>query len=53
MLTAVELIAKHLDVVISVDTSSPEIMAESASIGAGLLNDVRALAALALLKRRV
>ncbi|MAV73605.1 MAG: dihydropteroate synthase [Cellvibrionales bacterium TMED21] len=42
VLTAVELITNHLDVVISVDTSSPEIMAESASIGAGLLNDVRA-----------
>ena len=42
VLTAVELIASRLDVVISVDTSSPEIMAESASIGAGLLNDVRA-----------
>ena len=42
VLTAVELIANRLDVVISVDTSSPEIMAESASIGAGLLNDVRA-----------
>ena len=42
VLTAVELIAKRLDVVISVDTSSPEVMAESGSIGAGLLNDVRA-----------
>jgi dihydropteroate synthase len=42
VLTAVELITNRLDVVISVDTSSPEIMAESASIGAGLLNDVRA-----------
>lgn len=39
----VERIAVELDVVISVDTSSPEIMSEAARAGAGMLNDVRAL----------
>jgi dihydropteroate synthase len=36
-------IAAELSVVISVDTSSPELMREAAGAGAGLLNDVRAL----------
>lgn len=39
----VERIAQELDVVISVDTSTPEVMRESARAGAGLINDVRAL----------
>ncbi|MCV6615363.1 MAG: dihydropteroate synthase [Cellvibrionaceae bacterium] len=39
----VERISQNLDVVISVDSSSPEVMAAAASAGAGLLNDVRAL----------
>ncbi|WP_297790792.1 dihydropteroate synthase [uncultured Marinobacter sp.] len=39
----VEAIARELDVVISVDTSAPEVMAEAAKLGAGLINDVRAL----------
>ena len=39
----VELIAAELDTVISVDTSSPGVMREAASAGAGLINDVRAL----------
>ncbi len=39
----VEAIAKELDVVVSVDTSAPEVMAETARLGAGLINDVRAL----------
>ncbi|MFD1215604.1 dihydropteroate synthase [Microbulbifer celer] len=39
----VEAIAQRLDVVISVDTSTPAVMRESASAGAGLINDVRAL----------
>jgi len=38
----VERIAQSLDVVISVDTSRPEVMAESIRLGAGLINDVRA-----------
>ncbi len=39
----VELAARELDAVISVDTSAPEVMAETAKLGAGLINDVRAL----------
>ena len=39
----VEAAARELDVVISVDTSAPEVMAETAKLGAGLINDVRAL----------
>lgn len=39
----VEAVARELDVVISVDTSAPEVMAETARLGAGLINDVRAL----------
>lgn len=38
----VEAISKSLDVVISVDTSRPEVMSETISLGAGLVNDVRA-----------
>ncbi len=39
----VELIARECDVVVSVDTSTPEVITESARLGAGLINDVRAL----------
>ncbi|MEE5130465.1 dihydropteroate synthase [Pseudomonas alliivorans] len=39
----VELIARELDVIISVDTSTPEVIVESARLGAGLINDVRSL----------
>lgn len=39
----VEAISRQLDVVISVDTSSPEVIREAAGLGAGLINDVRAL----------
>lgn len=44
LLPVVERIAAELDVVISVDTSTPEVMREAAARGAGLINDVRALA---------
>jgi len=40
----VEAISKHVDVCISVDTSTPQVMLESAKVGAHMLNDVRALA---------
>jgi len=43
VLPVVERIASELDVVISVDTSSPKVMTEAAALGAGLINDVRAL----------
>ncbi|PUA45196.1 dihydropteroate synthase [Pseudomonas protegens] len=39
----VERINRELDVVISVDTSTPAVMRETARQGAGLINDVRAL----------
>ncbi|MDF2641492.1 MAG: folP [Pseudomonas sp.] len=39
----VEVIARELDVIISVDTSTPEVMSETARLGAGLINDVRSL----------
>ncbi|WP_248769547.1 dihydropteroate synthase [Pseudomonas sp. MWU12-2345] len=39
----VERIHRELDVIISVDTSTPQVMLESARLGAGLINDVRSL----------
>ena len=39
--TAVEALAQHCDTIISVDSSTPSVMRESARCGAGLLNDVR------------
>jgi dihydropteroate synthase len=39
----VEAINRELDVVISVDTSTPAVMRETARLGAGLINDVRSL----------
>ena len=39
--TAVEALDQHYDTIISVDTSTPSVMSESAKCGAGLLNDVR------------
>jgi dihydropteroate synthase len=43
LLPVVEAIAAELDVVISMDTSTPEVMTEGAARGAGLINDIRAL----------
>lgn len=43
VLPLVARIAAELPVVISVDTSAPELMREAAIAGAGMLNDVRAL----------
>ncbi len=43
VLPVVEAITQALDVVVSVDTSSAEVMTAAASLGAGLINDVRAL----------
>ncbi|RBO84819.1 dihydropteroate synthase [Marinomonas aquiplantarum] len=39
----VEAIKSRFDVIVSVDTSTPEVMLQSAKLGAGLINDVRAL----------
>ena len=41
VVTAVVALAQHCDTSISVDTSTPSVMTESARCGAGLLNDVR------------
>ena len=41
VVTAVEALARHFDTIISVDSSTPSVMRESARHGAGLLNDVR------------
>ncbi len=43
VLPVVERLARELPVPISVDTSKPEVMRETALAGAGLINDVRAL----------
>lgn len=42
VLPIVEAISRRFDTIISVDTSSSRVMREAASLGAGLLNDVRA-----------
>ncbi len=43
LLPVVEAVARGTDLVISVDTSSPEAMTAAAALGAGVINDVRAL----------
>lgn len=43
VLPVVEAIRKRFDVVVSVDTSTPNLMAAAATAGAGMINDVRAL----------
>lgn len=39
----VEAIAQETELIISVDTSTPEVMREAARLGAGMINDVRSL----------
>lgn len=43
VLPVVEALASRIDAVISVDTSTPALMQAAVDVGAGLLNDVRAL----------
>ncbi|WP_444924253.1 dihydropteroate synthase [Microbulbifer sp. DLAB2-AF] len=43
VLPVVDAICTRLDVVVSVDTSTPTVIREAAKVGAGLINDVRAL----------
>ena len=43
VLPALQAIAARLDIITSIDTSSPALMREAAAVGAGLINDVRAL----------
>jgi dihydropteroate synthase len=43
VLPVVERLAQEFDALISVDTSSPQLMREAVALGAGMMNDVRAL----------
>lgn len=43
VLPVVEAIRKRFDVIVSVDTSTPQLMMLAANAGAGLINDVRSL----------
>ncbi|MBT5008297.1 MAG: dihydropteroate synthase [Halieaceae bacterium] len=43
VLPLLQRISTELDVVVSIDTSTPALMSEAAAQGAGLINDVRAL----------
>lgn len=43
LLPVLEAMAARFDIILSVDTSCPEVMTESAARGAGLINDVRSL----------
>lgn len=43
VIPVVEAVSKRFNVAISVDTSTPTVMTESAKVGASLINDVRAL----------
>lgn len=43
ILPVVELLAKHIEIPISIDTSRPQVMRECVRLGASMINDVRAL----------
>ncbi len=43
VLPAIEQLRQRFDVVLSLDTSTPMVMTEGARLGAGMINDVRAL----------
>lgn len=43
VIPVIEAIKARFDTIVSVDTSTPEVMLEAAAAGAGLINDVRAL----------
>jgi dihydropteroate synthase len=43
LLPVIEAIKQRFDIIISVDSSSPQVMLEGAKHGIGLINDVRAL----------
>ena len=43
VIPVIEAIAQRFDVVISLDTSQPQVITEGANAGAGFINDVRAL----------
>ncbi|MBL4606815.1 MAG: dihydropteroate synthase [Pseudomonadales bacterium] len=44
VIPVIESLARNIDVLISVDTSSPLVIREACRVGAGLINDVRSLA---------
>lgn len=46
VLPVIAAITERFDTIISVDTSTPELMTEAAALGVGLINDVRALSRL-------
>jgi len=43
LLPIIEAVKQRFDTIISVDTSSPQVMLQAAKLGIGLINDVRAL----------
>ena len=43
VIPTIEAISNELDVIVSIDTSKPEVMIEAVKKGAGMINDVRAL----------
>ncbi len=43
VLPVLEALLERMDVIVSVDTSSPELMQAAAAAGAGMINDIRAL----------
>ncbi|MEX2334578.1 MAG: dihydropteroate synthase [Pseudohongiella sp.] len=43
VIPVIEAINRELDVIVSVDTSAPAVMREAALVGAGMVNDIRAL----------
>jgi dihydropteroate synthase len=43
VLPVVEAISQRFDTIVSVDTSTPQVMRDAAAAGAGMINDVRAL----------
>lgn len=43
VIPVIEAVAKRFDVLISVDTSNPQVMLEAAKVGVNMINDVRAL----------
>ena len=53
VIPVIEAIKASLNVVVSVDTSTPEVIMAAASAGAGLINDVRALGRKGALKAAV
>ncbi|BDY97748.1 hypothetical protein MUTS15_64050 [Escherichia coli] len=51
VIPVVEAIAQRFEVWISVDTSKPEVIRESAKVGAHIINDIRSFPNLVLWRR--